>query len=263
MRDSATGPVTWATLVLAAAVVASTGVFGGVTIWSGRSFRSIETLLSPNTLASCMWVVVLCGMGAHCVWLWTSRGRASQRAASVTWWLFATILLDAAWLLCSLVGWVWPSVVAMGALVAALVVVNRVLDRAQPRDRVEQFLLDGTFGLHLGWGTLAFMAALTQALVHSGMREVGLVHTIWAVALLGILVLLARLVIPRVRLFQAVLFGALWGLVWLGVTRLTGDLRSVPVALAAFVSAAAIVIMWIVRDRDVPSGALINTHPRS
>lgn len=258
MRESATGPVTWATLILAVAVALSTGWFGGTAVWSDASFRSIATLLSPSTLASWIWVLILLGIGVHTIWLWTGRGRASKRARSAVWPLVAVILCDAAWLLLSAIGWVWPSVIALIALFIALLVLNRTLDRTPPRDTAERLLLDGTFGLHLGWTTLAMMAAIAQAAVHAGTEPRGVGHTVLAIAVLALVVLMARLIIPRIRFFESVLIGHLWGLVWLGVTRWTTEPRSVPVAIAALAAAAAVIVLWAVRDRDVPPAP----HPR-
>lgn len=252
MRESPAAPVTLAGVLLAVAVLASTGIFGGTPIWSPDSYRAIEALLSTAAIASAIWVVILAGIAGLIVWLWTSRGRSSNRARSVEWTLTAAIGLDALWFVFSVAGWVWPAAITLATLFVVLIVVNRQLDAAPPRDIVEKIVLDGTCGLHLGWIAMAFTAAIAQAIVHSGTRAGGLGNTIVAVVLLAGVVGLARLAIPRVRFFESVLIGILWGLVWLAVARLSGELTSVPVAISAFIAAAAIIVLWMVRDRDVP-----------
>lgn len=251
--DTPAPMVTVAAVVAAAGVAASGGLFGGVPVGAPDSVAAIPILLAPAGPAFLIWTVIYLGMAALTVWSWTSRGRASTRSRSVLWWVVASFVLNAAWIAATVAGVVWASTVIIVALLVVLVVVNRTLDRTVPRDHAENILLDGTMGLYAGWVSVAAVANVMQLAVQIGSPAEGIGPTVLSVVLIAALVGWARLAIPRVRNFQSVLVGLMWGLAWVAVARFTGPLPSLPVAVAAAVAVVAIVILWIVRDRDVPA----------
>lgn len=112
---------------------------------------------------------------------------------------------------------------------------------------VERVVVDGTFGLYLGWVSVATAANITATLVASGVNPGGTVSEIVAVAVLavaaGLGVLLAREFGGRIGVAAAMA----WGLSWIAVGRFAGEpnsaLTGIAAALAALVVVAA-ALVW-------------------
>ncbi len=87
---------------------------------------------------------------------------------------------------------------------------------------VERVVVDGTFGLYLGWVAVAVCANVTAALVSSGV-DPGAVSDLLAVVVLavaaGLGVLLARTLGGR----YAVALAMAWRLGWIAVGRVSGS----------------------------------------
>ena len=139
-------------------------------------------------------------------------------------------------------GWIWVSVGVIAALTITLGVLVRRLGSSAGATTASRLLLDGTFGLYLGWVSVATCANVTAALVSSGVRPGAAVAQGAAVVVLavaaGVGVLLARQLGGR----YAVAAAMAWGLGWIAVGRVTTGPTSVVTAVAAGVAAA--VVLW-------------------
>ena len=93
--------------------------------------------------------------------------RRPNRVRSTGWLAAVSMVLNAAWLLVTQQGWIWVSVVVILALAVTLGLLVQRLSREPARDLVEKVVLDGTFGLYLGWVAVATCANVTAALVDS------------------------------------------------------------------------------------------------
>ena len=122
------------------------------------------------------------------------------------------MVLNAAWLLVTQQGWIWVSVVVMAGLVVTLGLLVRRLEEHPSYGHGETVLVDGTFGLYLGWVAVAACANVTAALVASGVDPGGYAAQLAAVVVLavaaGVGVLLARRLGGR----WAVAVAMAWGL---------------------------------------------------
>ena len=112
----------------------------------------------------------------------------------------------------------------------------------QPQDRiVATALLDGATGLHLGWATLATVANVAAALTATGPASWGDAADVVGVVMIVVVVIALVLAAwSRWSLAPGLAIG--WGLVWLAVARLGGDLHSTPIGVAA-IGAAGIVVL--------------------
>jgi hypothetical protein len=130
----------------------------------------------------------------------------------------------------------------MAALVATLGLLVRRLEQHPSYGHAETVLVDGTFGLYLGWVAVAACANVTAALVASGVDPGGFVAELAAVVVLavaaGVGVLLARQLGGR----WAVAGAMAWGLLWIAYGRLAAEPRSVLVAAAAVVAAVVVLV---------------------
>lgn len=105
---------------------------------------------------------------------------------------------------------------------------------------------DGTVGLYLGWIVVATAANVAAVLAQAGLRDTVNAPDAWAVAVLAVagLVGVALALWDRGRFVPSA--AICWGLAWVGTARLTGDLVSVPAAIAAIAAAAAVLLVTII-----------------
>ncbi len=143
-------------------------------------------------------------------------------------------------------GALWLSEPVIVALLVVLVWTFAVLRRTTASGVVEQVLTDGTFGLYLGWVCVATAANTAAVLAAAGFEGFGLGQDVWGVvvALVAGLVGVLLAVWGGGRLAPTVSLA--WGLAWVAVGRLDGPLVSVPTAVAAVVSIAAVVLVTLV-----------------
>lgn len=226
---------------------------------AGGSLSATATLLAPAVRAFSIWSVIYAGLIAYVVWQWLPSQTASPRARRIGWLAAASMVLNGVWLLVTQVGQLWLSVVVIVALAVVLGLLMQRLGRPRNAGTVEKLVVDGTFGLYLGWVSVATAANITATLVASGVSPPLEIAELWAVGVLavaaGIGVLLARVL--DARLGVALAMG--WGLAWIAVGRLAGEPAS-PLAGAAAAVAAAVVLtvtglIWLRRV-----GQLVPVH---
>lgn len=226
---------------------------------AGGSLSATASLLAPAVRAFSIWSVIYAGLIAYVVWQWLPSQTASPRARRIGWLAAASMVLNGVWLLVTQVGQLWLSVVVIVALAVVLGLLMQRLGRPRNAGTVEKLVVDGTFGLYLGWVSVATAANITATLVASGVNPPLEVAELWAVGVLavaaGIGVLLARVL--DARLGVALAMG--WGLAWIAVGRLAGEPAS-PLAGAAAAVAAAVVLtvtglIWLRRV-----GQLVPVH---
>ncbi len=230
---------------------------------SGGSLAADATLLAPGVPAFSIWSVVYAGLAAYTVWQLLPAQAANPRARATGWLAAASMLLNAAWLLVTQVGWLWVSVAVILALVVVLGVLVRRLTDLHARGRssavgsggsiVERLVLDATFGLYLGWVAVATCANITATLVASGVQPGPVVAQTLAVVVLvvaaGIGVLLAQRFGGRLAIAAAMA----WGLGWIAWARALDEPRSLVTAWAAG-AAAVLVVVAALRARSQSRG---------
>ena len=214
---------------------------------AGGSLSATATLVAPAVNAFSIWSVIYAGLIAYVVWQWLPANTTSARARSIGWLAAASMVLNASWLLVTQVGWLWASVAVIVALALVLgELVRRLTAIPADADRpattwAERFIVDGTFGLYLGWVSVATVANITATLVDSGVNPAAPVSEYLAVAVLAVAaalgVILAKAFGGRVGVAAAMA----WGLGWIAVGRLTDAPASTLTGVAAAVAAAVIV----------------------
>ncbi|PJI94206.1 tryptophan-rich sensory protein [Luteimicrobium subarcticum] len=241
------------TVVVVAAVVAlavstvGSGAFGGTPIAdaAGGALSASATRVAPGTGAFSIWPVVYLGLLALAVvQALPSRARSARHRAT-GWWVAASAVLNAVWVLVVQAGWLWVSVAVIAALVAVLCVVAVRLARTPADGAAEAVLVDGTVGLYLGWVCVATIANAAAALADADVGGLGLGATTWSVVLLVVAALLALALVSRLRtdlgLCVGVALAVAWGIAWIGVGRTVDPVDDV-VAVVAWVAAAVVVV---------------------
>nr|WP_231980671.1 TspO/MBR family protein [Tessaracoccus coleopterorum] len=136
---------------------------------SGGAFSADATLVTPAGPAFSIWSLIYLGLAAYVIWQW--RARSSARAARIAWLAAVSMILNALWLGVTQVGWLWPSVVVILTLAIVLGILLHRLGETPAGSRVEAVVVDGTFGVYLGWVAVASVANVTTVLVASGVAR--------------------------------------------------------------------------------------------
>lgn len=241
-------------VVLASTVTAIVGAFigsgaaGGTPIQDalGGALDTDATLIAPAGPAFAIWSVIYAGLVAYAVWQALPAQAGDTRQRRVGYWVAASLLLNAAWILSVQFGSLGLSAVMIVALLVVLIVTFIILRATRARGSTEIMVLDGTMGLYLGWVTIATVANLSALFVSTGFRGFGIAADGWGVALVSVAALIGILLAfwDGGRLTPTASLA--WGLAWVAVSRLTGELISVPTAVAAATGAAAVVVVTVI-----------------
>ena len=140
----------------------------------------------------------------------------------------------------------WASVPVIVLLLVVLIWAFRLTLASRPRNLVETIVTDGTVGLYLGWVTIATAANVAAVLAAAGFDGWGLSADLWGVIVIAVAggIGIGLAIYGRGRLAPSA--SLCWGIAWVAVGRLTGDLISVPTAVASVVAVAAIVLSTVV-----------------
>lgn len=223
------------------------GVFGErVEESSGGALAADATLIAPAGPAFSIWTAIYIGLAAYTVWQFLPRNAVADRTRATGWLAAASMVLNATWLLVTQQGWIWVSVVVIVVLALVLGLLVRELNR-RPAGSVERVVVDGTFGLYLGWVAVATCANITAAAESSG-ADLGATGA--QVAAVGVLVVATGLGVVLALTLGArwtIAAASAWGLAWIAVGRLTDEPRSVVVGVVAVVAALVVlaVTAWL------------------
>jgi hypothetical protein len=243
----------WAVLLCVAASIAAafagSGALGGTPIKdaAGGWLSADGTPLAPGTAAFSIWTLIYAGLAAYAIWQALPAQRASERQAALRPWAAASAALNALWIWVVQAGWLGASVLVIVLLLAVLGRVLVLLNRWPAGNGIERALADGTFGLYLGWVTVATLANAAAWLGSlgigaSGVVAFGLPADAAAGTLLGVAALIgvATAAFGGRRLAPALALA--WGLAWIAAGRQDGGIESVAIAWAAGLAAAVVLL---------------------
>lgn len=235
-----------------------TGVIGTpVSESAGGALSDQATLLAPGGPAFSIWSVIYAGLLAYTVWQWLP-GRATDPRLRATGWLAAaSMLLNAGWLLVTQTGSVWGSVVVIVALVAVLGVLAHRLVTVTPdasgTGLADRVVVEGTFGLYLGWVSVATCANIAAALADSGFTPSSPTADVLAAVVLAVVAALGVFYARRLGTLTLLLGGIVvamaWGLSWIAVGRTSESPESTITAVAAVVAALVIAASFLLHLR--------------
>jgi hypothetical protein len=234
-------------LAVAGSAIGS-GAFGGegVPTASGGALGASYTPVAPAGTAFSIWGVIYLGLLAGTVRQALPAQRADARQRRVGYPVAVTLVLNAAWILSVQAGLLLLSGVVIAALLVTLAWTFLALLGSRPRGAVEAVVLDGTIGLYLGWVSVATVANVASILTASGVRPGEAGRDATAVVVLLAVGAIGALLAVRDGGRLAPAAAIVWGLAWVAVGRLTGELPSPPAAVAALVAAALVVVVTLV-----------------
>lgn len=244
----------WVALLLALSQLAAAPVIKAIAGDFLASGATNQALITPSGYAFGLWGVITV--------LSAVTAAAIVRYGLGTWWE-SGVLIDAcivfigfsAWLVIAAQDWLWASVAVFAVMVGALVQIVRRLVRHRAEMTCPAWvatLATLTFGLYLGWSSVAVFANVTAALIAGGWSAGGVawqfvVLVLAASAAVGLTVVL--------RGTPGYLTGVLWALVAIAIgagQRGSAVLSAVAVVCAAVVVVSAVVV-WgrLPKRRDV------------
>lgn len=241
-------------LVLLSGIVATAGAFLGSGVLGGTPIAEAaggwlnedSTPLAPASAAFRIWSVIYLGLLAYSVWQLLPAQRRSERHRALRPWAVASMLLNAAWIWVVQLGWLVLSLVVIVVLLAVLGWILRLLVRTGSGGWAESLITDGTFGLYLGWVTIATVANTSAVLGAAGFDGFGLPITVVASVVLAVAVLIGVATAWGSSGRIAPALALSWGLAWISVGRLDGGLDSTGTAVAAGIASAVVLVTAVV-----------------
>ncbi len=223
-----------------------TGVLGErVEESSGGALSAEATLIAPAGPAFSIWSVIYLGLIAYTVWQWLPRGRDTAVERAIGWLAGWSMILNAAWLLVTQVGWIWVSVLVILGLAVVLGFIIKRLTGIDDRELPERIVVDGTFGLYLGWVTAASCANIAAAGASSGIEfssgSGAVLASVVLVVAVGIGVVYQVVFGPRFAVAAALA----WAFAWIGVGRTLDEPQSIAVGIVAFTASALAAVTWL------------------
>lgn len=219
------------------------GAFGGTPInqAAGGALSADATLLAPAGSAFGIWSVIYAGLAGYTVLQWFPSQRTSTRQRLLGWWVAASMLLNAAWILSIQAGLLILSVPVILVLLGVLTKIFLTYTSEKSRSWPERVLVDGTLGLYLGWVCVAVCANITAALVASDFNGFSIAPGLWSTVVLAVVAVVGILLAFRGKGRLAVTAAIAWGLAWIVVGRSAGAPESTTTAIAAAAAAALII----------------------
>lgn len=241
------GVLVLAVLAIVGATIGS-GAFGGTPIAEAAdgALSATATPVAPGSTAFSIWSVIYAGLIGFAVWQALPAQRTNARQRELGWLAVASLILNAAWILTVQAEILWLSVVTILALLVVLVLILLVCLRTSPTSKVELLLVDVTFGLYLGWVTIATIANVAATLKASDVGELGLGATGWSVVLCVAAAAIGAAYAVATRGRLSIALALAWGLAWIAIARATGELENTPVAVAAGIAAAVTLVSAVV-----------------
>ncbi|GGE95537.1 tryptophan-rich sensory protein [Mycetocola zhadangensis] len=240
--------------VLISAIIALIGAFigsgaaGGTPIAeaSGGALSADATPVAPDGPAFGIWSVIYAGLIAYAIWQLLPAQTTAARHRRLGYPIALSLILNAAWILSVQFDLLWASVPVIVILLIVLIGAFRITLASRPRNLIDGIVTDGTVGLYLGWVTIATVANTAAVLAASGFDGFGISPDVWGVLLILVagVIGIALALYSRGRLAPSAALS--WGIAWVAVGRLTGDLLSTPTAIASIVVVIALVLATII-----------------
>ncbi|NQX10840.1 tryptophan-rich sensory protein [Microbacteriaceae bacterium VKM Ac-2855] len=224
------------------------GAAGGTKIQdaAGGALSATSTPIAPDTPAFSIWSVIYLGLVAYAIWQFLPAQATRDRHRRLGYWVAASLLLNAAWILVVQAGFLTLSVIVIAVLLAVLARCFVIVVRTPSSGAVDAIVTDGTVGLYLGWVCVATAANVTAALVGAGVGSAdGPAAGVWAVIVLAVAGLVGLLLAITGRGRIAPMLSLCWGLAWVAVGRLGGELLSTPAGVTALVAAVVVLVATV------------------
>jgi hypothetical protein len=229
---------------LAVAVVGGAGVTGESVGVVARSYR---TPVLPAGWAFVIWGPIYLAFLGYAIYqvLPAQRGRAVHRTTG--WWLAASTVLNAGWILAFSTRFILLAEVLIVALLGVLARVFGRLSRERASGTGERVALRFPVALYTGWVSLAVVAGTAATGVRLGLPGDGALATIAAVLMLLVTAGIVASVIVNGTAVVGYAISAVWALVGIA-------LNDPPAAVGVTAAVASVVVLFATARRVSTSG---------
>lgn len=244
---------------------------GGLSLWFGAPLSDARTAVAdqlcgsgtllgvpPGALAIRLPIVVgLVGFGT---WLWRADHAARPRVAAVLTPLTLALVLSAVWqgvlsLPAQAPAALWFAAAAGAGSTVGWMITIRRLTRFRPNDLTERILLDGTFGLSLGWTTVGLAITVGAAGHASGLHPAPFSAALIALAAIIALAMVGVLFQRTLGARAAIGIAMAWTFGWIAIARWGGGGDAQIVAASAIAGAVLVLgSLAVVRSRASTAG---------
>lgn len=266
-RQSPSAPWIYAATVAVAIAGAflGSGALGGTPIKdaAGGWLSADGTVLAPGTGAFSIWSVIYTGLVVHAVIQLLPAWRGSELQRRLRPWAAGSALLNATWIWVVQWGQLLLSVVVIAVLLAVLARTFILILRTPATDRTERLVVGITFGLYLGWVSVATVANISALLASWGAQASDGATAVVAAAVLAVAAAIGITLAAATGGRLAPAAALAWGLAWIAVGRLDGGMQSVPIAWAAGAAATLVVagtLLYRIREARAPRHQLAAHH---
>jgi translocator protein len=181
------------------------------------------TFIVPAGYAFSIWGLIYALSLGYAVYQALPSRRTDPGLRRIGWWTAVAFLSSTLWTFVFRQEWFVASVLVIFLLLASLIIVVVRAGQDPPRSAADRWLVRVTFGIYLGWVTVATIANVAQTLVAHGWDGWGLAPASWAVVMLVVAAGIATLTLVRER--NAGFGGAVvWALVAIAVNQWTTPL---------------------------------------
>jgi translocator protein len=236
-----------AVLAVVQLVVAGLGGSGAAGESVGVVARSYPSPVLPAGWTFAIWgPIYLAFLGYAVYQLWpTQRGRAVHRATG--WWLAASAVLNAAWILAFSARYVLLAELLILALLVVLARVFGRLSRERASGTAERVALRVPVALYTGWVSLAVVAGTAATGVRLGLPGDGALAEIAAVLMLLVAAGIVASVVTNGTAVVGYAAAAVWALVGIA-------LNGPPAAVGVAAAVATVVVLFATARRVSTSG---------
>ena len=234
-------------LAVVQVVVAGLGGSGAVGESVGVVARSYPSPVLPANWTFAIWVPIYLAFLVYAVYqaLPGQRARAIHRATG--WWLAASTLLNAGWILAFSTRSVLLAELLILALLAVLARVFGRLSRERASGTAERAALRFPVALYTGWVSLAVVAGTAATGVRLGLPGSGALATIAAVLILLVAAGLTASVVVNGTAVVGYAVAVVWALVGIA-------LNDPPAAVGVAAAVATVVVLFAAARRVSASG---------
>ena len=181
-------------LTLVVNILANALPINGLT--TGEISDQFPILFVPAGYVFSIWGLIYLALIGFAIYTITPNGRQDEKIDAIAWWFIAANLFNTAWIL------LWHylqftlTLIPIFGLLISLAGIYLILNVGKSKRKlVRKLLVELPFSIYLGWGTVAVVANVSQALYFNGWRGVPLSEPLWAVIMLVVASVLGLLMI--------------------------------------------------------------------
>jgi benzodiazapine receptor len=220
----------------------STTLLGGVT--SADVSNSYPTLVTPAGFTFAVWGIIYALLMVFAVYQLLPRNRSKPFLSQVGVLFGLSSVCNICWLFLWHYGYVTYSLVLMFALLASLILIYRRLDIGRAAVFLkEKICVHLPFSVYLGWISIATIANVSVAFVAAGWDGWGIEPSTWAVAIIGVALVLTLAVLAT-RKDVAFSLVVVWALV--GILSKQSEVQSIVLAAEVAIAVTLIAVCAVI-----------------